>query len=1039
MAGLFGSSRVNNQDPEAFALRVSASMYGTPVPIGCGQCRWAPILVDYGGFTQKPVNTSGSKGGLAGSSGKGNSGQYDYWCNGLSLLGEGLVEQVCTIYNGSNVDFLVAPTAQMLADLNTMGIPSSDITTGNKTYNTIFHNGEFSQPPDSYWTSNVPGHGLAYPGLSYIIWPGLSLGTSPSFPSFNIEGLWQISGDIPALGPDANPADWIQAVLTNPDWGVQGFPATAIGDFNTARNYWRATGMLISLALTSPVSANSHLASLMDALNCECRQSGAVFDIVPYGDMTVVGNGFTYTPNTTPVYNLGPNDFLPNQGTLGQGAMTGKSFLVFKSTNPLDVFNKLQIKYLDRSNLYNPVTIYWTDDASITSQGRVRLGDLKDNSFFALASAASMSIALQGQKLLASQRQWQCTVGRQFVLLDCMDLVTISDAAFQLVNQLCRIVEIAENSDSTLTLTLEEVPLTASAPVYNTQSALGAARFANAPPGPVNAPQFFEPPDQLAGGLVLEIGLSGSAPLNFGGCNVYLSTDGQSYSSIGRFQGSTRMGVLASPLPAVTASVPPPTIDTTYTLAVNLSESLGLLTSVSSTAFAAEATVSVVDGEVVAYETATLTGANAYNLTTLSRGAYGSTIAYHAAGAPFMRLDGSTFEWGFTSNQIGTTVYWKFCAFNQFGVAAQSLDDVVSYPYTIQGAALSSPLPNVANLRSVYTDGFANLDWDEVSDFRTVRYEIRVGSTWANALTLGTVAHPPFVTRGNGTFWVAAISQPASGITVYSGTPSSIAITGNLLTTNIIETWDEAATGWSGTFSGNASINGALIQSTPGDGIYTIPTSHIINVGRSAPCAVTVTWAAAGVPVGSNILTTANILTVADVLGSAATQYVDAIPQIQVNTGNGSIYSASDVYTAGDVYAYAAGINAWQNYSPGTYTGQWFLFRLLLNTANPETIVAVTEFSFTVDAPARQDHLTNYALASGGATITFTPDGSSTAAPFNGGPNGSSVPYVSVTILNPVAGDVLSVTGLTDAQVTLQVKNGGTGVARTINADFEGY
>ena len=84
--------------------------------------------------------------------------------------------------------------------------------------------------------------------------------------------------DIPALGPDANPADWIDAFLTNADWGVQGFPSAAIGDFDTARNYWRATGMMISLALCSQVAANSHLKTLMEALNCDFRQSGSVFE-----------------------------------------------------------------------------------------------------------------------------------------------------------------------------------------------------------------------------------------------------------------------------------------------------------------------------------------------------------------------------------------------------------------------------------------------------------------------------------------------------------------------------------------------------------------------------------------------------------------------------------------------------------------------------------------------------------------------------------------------------------------------------------------
>jgi hypothetical protein len=1039
VANLFRSNRTNNSDPVAAALRVSASVQGTPIPIGCGQVRWAPILIDYAGFTATQTKSSGGKGGVVGSSGKGNTGQYTYSCSGLSLLGEGQITQVCTIYNGSNVDFLVPPTAQMLADLNAMGIPSSDITQGNGTYNTIFHVGDYGQTNDSWWQANFPSHALAYRGLSYVIWPNLQLGSSPSFPAFNVEVTWAINSDIPALGPDANPADWIKAFLTNQDWGVQGFPSSVIGDFDTARNYWRATGMMISLTLASQTSANSHIKALMDALNCDFRQSGAVFDIVPYGDVSVTGNGYTYTPNTTPVYDLGVDDFLPNQGSLGQGSASGKSFLAFSAANPLDVFNKLQIKYNDRSNLYNPVTIYATDDASITATSRVRLSDVKDNSFFSLASAASVSAALQLQRIQAQMRQWQCTVGRQFVLLDVLDLVTLTEPSFQLVNQLVRITQIDENSDSTLTLTFEEVPLTASAPIYNTQASIGAGRFNNAPSGSVNAPFFFEPPDQLGDGLCLLIGLSGSVPANYGGCDVYLSTDGENYSFLESWPGATRMGVLTATLPSVAEAPSGQTIDATNTLAVNLSESETQLISVSSVAFDALATVSVVDSEVLAYKTATLIGASAYDLTTLSRGAYTSSIAAHAIRAPFMRLDGSAYQWNFTSQQVGSTVYFKFCAFNQFGVAAQNLADVAPYPYVVKGSALSSPLPNVTNLTTNYVDSFANLNWTEVSDFRAVTYEVRVGSSWAGALTLGTVAHPPFATRGDGTFWVAAKSTPAPGILVYSETPVSIEIAGNLLVTNILQSWDEVATRWSGALSGDAAIVGELLQSTPGNGSYQIPLTHVINAGRTAACAVTVTWAAEGSPIGGNILAAANVLTLADILGSGSTQFIDAVPQIQIGTNDPDLYDASNVYILPDVYEGNAIYGPWQNYAPGAYNGQYFNFRILLSTIDPQTICNLSAFSFTVSAPARNDHMNNYALPAGGRMFVFTPDGDTRPAIFNGGPNGSTVPYVSVTIINPQAGDLLNVMGLTDVHVTLQITNGGVGVARTINADFEGY
>jgi hypothetical protein len=202
---------------------------------------------------------------------------------------------------------------------------------------------------------------------------------------------------------------------------------------------------------------------------------------------------------------------------------------------------------------------------------------------------------------------------------------------------------------------------------------------------------------------------------------------------------------------------------------------------------------------------------------------------------------------------------------------------------------------------------------------------------------------------------------------------------------------------------------------------------------------VTVTWAAEGSPVGGDILTAANVLTLADILGSGSTQFIDAVPQIQIGTNDPNLYDAPNVYTVTDVYEGSITYGPWQNYAPGVYNGQYFNFQMLLSTIDPQAICNLTAFSFTVSAPARNDHLNNYALPAGGKTFVFTPDGEAVAAVFNGGPNGSAVPYVSVTIVNPQAGDLLNVTGLTDAQVTLQITNGGVGVARTINADFEGY
>jgi hypothetical protein len=116
-----------------------------------------------------------------------------------------------------------------------------------------------------------------------------------------------------------------------------------------------------------------------------------------------------------------------------------------------------------------------------------------------------------------------------------------------------------------------------------------------------------------------------------------------------------------------------------------------------------------------------------------------------------------------------------------------------------------------------YASGFQNIYWDEIDDFRNgVVYEIRQGMPWDTALFLKTQAHPPYTAQGNGTFLIKARCQPIAGLTVYSESAAEITIAGNQLALNLLASWDEKATGWSGAFdngigvdSGNLRLGGA--------------------------------------------------------------------------------------------------------------------------------------------------------------------------------------------------------------------------------------
>jgi len=224
---------------------------------------------------------------------------------------------------------------------------------------------------------------------------------------------------------------------------------------------------------------------------------------------------------------------------------------------------------------------------------------------------------------------------------------------------------------------------------YPKQATAGAALDPFVLPGDTNAPIIFEPPPGLTGGDN-EVWILASGGPNWGGCQIWVSSDGNTYAFAGTAYRGGRQGVLTASLPA--GGDP----DTTDTLAVDLTESEGQL--LSGTAADADnlVTLCFCGGELLAYETATLTAAYKYDLTYLRRGAYGTPITAHASGAQFGRLgpnDPAVFRYGYPASFIGQTVYVKLPAFNFFGQELQSLATVTASAYTLGGAG-TNPLGN---------------------------------------------------------------------------------------------------------------------------------------------------------------------------------------------------------------------------------------------------------------------------------------------------------------------------------------------------------
>jgi hypothetical protein len=965
-------------------------------------------MIWYSDFTATAQQSSGGGKGFGGGGGGGTS--YTYSAALILGLAQGPISAILGAWDNQ--------TPKSLATLNF----------------TAFL-GNYTQNAWGYVTAGHPAEAMPYRGIAYVAAGPFDLGSSSSPPNLTFEVVFNRHGAI-AGSDDADPADVISDFLTEPNWGL-GFPSARLASLATYSGYCRASGLVISPILSSQSSGQQSIADWLKATNSEAVWSSGVLSVVPYGDADLSANGATYTAPTAPQYDLTDDDFISS----------GNTPPVIGTRKPSSaVMNSVRAEYLDRANSYNPAISEAKNDADIVAFG-LRSNSVLSYHFFCMSSAAQMSAMLAlGREQI--RMTYAFTIGRKFIRLDPMDIVSITDANLGLTRQWVRILEIQENADLTLAVTAEEyLNGTASAPVYGHQANTGFRADWNADPGMVNAPIIFEPTDQLANGLAVWGAVSGINKAVWGGCDVWISYGGTDYQHAGQIIGPARMGLLTANLPTTTVNPTGATVDATNILAVDLSQSGGELIAVSQADALAGNTLCYVGGECIAYANTALTGADAYDLSYLVRGLYGTeaNVAAHPIGTPIARLDQGIFKLPFDQSRIGATVSLKFLSFNIYGGGEQSLSDVPAYGYTITGAALASPLPNIVNIRTVYEAGFTKIWWDEVNDFRqSVRYIVKKGATFNSALQVADVAHPPFVAFGDDTYWVTAYCQPASGLLVYSESPISIAVAGSLLVQNVIALSNQQTAGWLGSFS-NTQKQGtdptAFVRLTTigkgATGTYQIPPSDVVDIGFVANCPINVTWSATGTNVGANILSIASILAEADILGSAAAAFVDVFPEISIGTTN-DIFAAADAFAPADVFD-LINWGAWQKFVPGVYRGRFFRFRWRLTALADNIIPFLLAASYQVTVPPRLDHYVGVSVASAGTTFTFQPDGASTPGAFNGGPNGSTVPFISVTWPN-VAGDTLSIVAISKTSVTIQILNAGVGVARSnVNVIAEGY
>jgi len=659
--GFLGAGNVNTQITKYSGLQVQTTSSCVPVPIVYGANVLAPNCFWYENFRAIAQRAGGKSGGKGGTTG------YNYACSIMMGICEGPIAGIGQVWQ----------TSSATTNLVALGL-------------SLF-SGVSPQNIWSYLATAFPSQALAYPGVAYVASANYNLGASATVGdnNFEVHGILYGSG---VNGVDADPALVISDFLTNPQYGV-GFPASSIdatslyansGD-SSYQTYCWVNYLAISPALNMPETASSILTRWLKLTNSTAVWSGGLLKIIPYGDSTVTGGSDmsqkTWTPNLVPIYDLDDEDFLH---------IEGEDPVKITRSDPYATFNQQAIEIQARSDSYNTGPIVAFDQGAINRYGR-RIGSTIAAHEICDELSAQMSAQLILQRGLYIRNTFTFKLSMEFCLLDPMDLVTLTDASLGLSATVVRIVEIEEDSEGALTLTAEEFPQgVATATRYPTQARSHGAPDANVAAPAVNTPLIIEPPPSLTGGVAqLWIGASGqNGDPNWGGCYVWGSLDGASYTRVATIASPAAQGALTAALPAYGGANP----DAANVLSVDLSQSAGVLDSVSATAAAWGVTLCYVDGEYLSFTTATLTAADRFRLAGLYRGLASIPSSAHASGSAFCVLDTAVLRYDLSTSQIGQTVHLKFQSYNIFGGGLQDLSTCVAYAHKILGVGAVGPV-----------------------------------------------------------------------------------------------------------------------------------------------------------------------------------------------------------------------------------------------------------------------------------------------------------------------------------------------------------
>ena len=473
-------------------------------------------------------------------------------------------------------------------------------------------------------------------------------------------------------GPDVNPTDVLSDWIANTRYGVGMTLAQDADTWSAIRTYCKSNDLFVSPVIADRrrgIEHIEHILSYFDGIYVwsqgmsKLKARRVESAVASLSDADYVG------------------EVMPSFGRMAQR----------------ETRNRLRLEYSNREDDYNRGVSEASDDWSIADTGE-----------------RAESIALPGITRTSLAQRWiqralwnrlpqrimgKATVGPQRTFLEAGDVITWTHSEVDLRTTRFRVGPIAEAPEQTFGLELIEEPES----ILGWPAIPGQSLQATDPgpdrresPDDTLAGVFELPaelPSQWAGVPVLGIAATGPSSL-WGGCDIYVSRDGASYTLAGNIRKRAVFGSISSAMPEVPMGG---LYDNEFgQTTVDLGISFGSVTALGRADMLAATRLAYVGGEFISFQDVTLVSSYTYALRGMLRGLYDSDVSSKASGSTFFLLGT---PWSglmgasavqlipITRDDVGRVIYLKLPSVSIFG-AVQDISSVQAMSFTPTGIRL---------------------------------------------------------------------------------------------------------------------------------------------------------------------------------------------------------------------------------------------------------------------------------------------------------------------------------------------------------------